>query len=125
MLSNTLDDILAELNFTSDVAAPFQVMLARHASESRRFFHRSVETFEEYQRFQSARNFAKCRFLISFLGLPDRGGDATFAGIYEVLGSFRQGEPGFRTPQGDPKSLAHVQGSPTCTHFRDSSNSIH
>jgi HNH endonuclease len=111
MLPETLDDILCELNFTSNLAAPY-VMLARHASESRNFFDLGVDYFEEYQRFQAARNFAKCRFLVSFLGLPNHGGDATFAGIYEVLGSVTQGDPGFRAAQGYEDVVKLCEGLP-------------
>lgn len=110
MLSSTLDSALEALQFTTDLSAPSHVLLARHAADSFRFFQRGVETFEEYQRFQTDDNFAKCRYIVVFLGLPGRGVDATFGGIYEVLGRIKRGEAGFREPQGDPEVVASCLG---------------
>jgi 5-methylcytosine-specific restriction endonuclease McrA len=110
MLSSTIDSTLEALEFTTKLSTPFDVLLARHAPDSFKFFQRSVEAFEEYQRFQTDDNFAKCRYIISFLGLPSRGVDATFGGIYEVLGKVRRGEAAFREPEGDPDVVASCKG---------------
>jgi 5-methylcytosine-specific restriction endonuclease McrA len=110
MLSASLDSILDALHFTTDLTTPANVLLARHAADSFNFFKKSVETFEEYQRFQTDDNFAKCRYIVSFMGLPGRGVDATFGGIYEVLGRVKRGEAGFREPQGDAEVIASCSG---------------
>ncbi|SRR6266567_1710786 len=110
MFSPTLDSILEALQFTYNLTAPSNVILARHAADSYKFFQKSVETFEEYQRFQTDDNFAKCRYIVSFMGLPGRGVDATFGGIYEVLGRVKRYEAGFREPQGDPEVIASCSG---------------
>jgi hypothetical protein len=47
---------------------------------------------------------------VSFLGLPKRGNDATFGGIYEVLGRIKRGELGFREPEGDPEVIRACAG---------------
>lgn len=110
MLSETLDSLLEALQLAPDPKQPSHLLLARHAAESYRFFQRSVDVFEEYQRFQTDDNFAKCKFVLAFLGLPGRGLDATFGGVYEVLGRTRRGESGFREPQGDPEVVESCSG---------------
>jgi hypothetical protein len=101
MSSLQLLEILKSLDFTSDLDDE-NVLLARHASEAHAFFMRDIELFEEYQRFQSADHFRKCRYIVSFIGLPGKGEAATFAGIYKVAGRHLRGEAGFRDPLVDP-----------------------
>ncbi len=112
MLPSSLDPILEELHLDADISgASKNVLLARHAKDSFKFFQRSVEAFEEYQRFQTKHYFKGRRYIISFLGVPERGTVATFGGIYQILGVSKRGEPGFREPEGDPEVVASCAGS--------------
>lgn len=99
-------EILRSFDFTSSLDAEEHVLLARHASEAHALFMRDIEVFEEYQRFQNADHFKKCKYIVSFVGLSGKGADATFAGIYKVVGKHRRGEAGFRNPVGDPELVA-------------------
>jgi len=101
-----LREILNLLDFTSNLDGEEHVLLARHASEAHYLFMRDIKIFEEYQRFQTDDNFGKCRYIVSFIGLPGKGQAATFAGIYKVTGKYLRGQVGFRDPKGDPELVA-------------------
>lgn len=98
--------VLKSLDFTSNLDVQDHVLLARHASDSYQLFMRDIEVFEEYQRFQADNSFGKCKYVVSFIGLPNKGQAATFAGIYKVVGVHRRGEAGFREIIGDPEFVA-------------------
>lgn len=103
MNSLQLREILEHLNFTANLDMSEHVLLARHASEAHGLFMRDPQIFEEYQRFQTDDNFGKCKYIVSFIGLPGKGQAATFAGIYKVMGKHLRGEVGFRDPVGEPE----------------------
>jgi hypothetical protein len=106
MTTLQLREILKSLAFTSNVDLGEHVLLARHASEAHSLFMRDLKIFEEYQRFQTDDNFGKCKYVVSFIGLPGKGQAATFAGIYKVTGKHLRGQVGFRDPVGDPEFVA-------------------
>jgi hypothetical protein len=110
MVPTTFDDVLQALNFTSTLFSDKHVLLARHASEAHEFLLRSIEVFEEYQRFQSADHFRFCTYIVSFVGLKNNGGAATFAGIYKVVARLKIGDEEFREPSGDPDVVAACAG---------------
>jgi hypothetical protein len=106
MTTLQLREILNSLGFTPNLDLEEHVLLARHASEAHHFFMQDPEVFEEYQRFQADDNFGKCKYIVSFIGIPNKGQAATFAGIYKVTGKHLRGQPGFRGPKGNPELVA-------------------